>query len=339
MKDSLLEKIEKSEWKQNLVLDNWNFPISIYDLDWNVLNTETPMFFKDENWKIVSVLNHEFDQNPLKYSNLQYCNRTFWWTFDMINHKDHRGQNQILEDIKNTVSNSDFAKSFDPLKKIFLLWARPFVILTARWNSPTNLQRAFYYICENSFTEVEKQEQRNSILKNYSKEIYNNFKITKWENFDPRNLWYKQLLDFYLSFIVSYIPCNDSQTMRSYWLQFLSSSSEKKAEMIPYIIDEYIFFMQNIFETKDFIWEILKDKKLSIWFSDDTINNIVEVHKKMKNIFEKWLKTRNYDLNEDIFKWSVYYTWNSKNYDIVKSKIGWKIKSYEKDSWLKIKIK
>lgn len=309
----------------NLKLYNGNYSFGILDFDWNILNTDTPLYFKNIiTNKIEKIPGSIVDQNPeIFYSEnsiYKVLPETYSEARDFFTQNDlHRGFDWLFEDTIKAIENNWFAPSFNAFKDIFLVKARVFAILTARGNAPDNFHKVFHFINNETLNEVEKEEQHENIIKN--------FKL-------PKNTPREEALYHYLWLTVNYITCNNPQIEKIMWFDDLSSA-ERKAKSIDFLINYYIKLLEKIHKNKilDILWE---KNFLSIGFSDDSQPNITEVYKKFQNI----LQTENQFSNIPK-KFSVYFTWEKEKTDSVLDTLWDKnlFSASKRDFYTKIKLK
>ncbi len=307
-----------------LALNNWNLSFWILDFDGNILKTSTNNYFLNKKtWKIEEVEAHYVDQNPeifyWKGSNYRVISDTFSEFRDVYHNPLHRWFDGMIKDVEEAIKNNNFAPSFEVFKDMYLLNARVFAILTARWNSPDNFQKAFTIINESVLTKEEKEQQFENIIKNYNLET---------------NISREDALYHYLWEITNYITCYNPQLEKILWFQDLSWR-ERKAKAIDFLLNYYVNLLEKLNSKK--VSEILNSKNsLSFWFSDDSVGNIVAVYHKFQQIL-RW-KDFYPELSK---KFSVYFTWKPESYhDLVKQL--WKRSGFKeeiRDYWLKIKLK
>lgn len=311
--------------ENTLKLNNWNHTIGVFDFDGNILNTDTPVYFKNkETWEINKFRAHYVDQNPKafysKHSLYEEVPETYSESRDFsLNNWSHRWFEWMFDDVKKAVETNNFASSFDAFKDIYLIKSRVFAILTARWNSADNFQRAFTFINENTLNKEEKEEQFENIIKNFGL---------------PYNISYEEAIYHYFWNVINYIPCSNPQIEKIFKFGNLSSS-ERKAKVIDFLFDYYVWLLEKIYKKN--ILEILSNwQSISFWFSDDSVRNIVSVYEKMRKILDSW------DFYPDISKkFSVFFTWKTEDYYKLVSKL-WDEEKFDqivKECWLKIKLK
>lgn len=307
----------------SLKLYNWNYSFGIYDFDSNILNTDTPLYFKNKiTGKIEQIPGHISDQNPEifygKNSIYEVIHETYSESRDFFGVNFHRGFNWLSEDTLKSIENGDFAPSFNAFKDVYLVKARIFAILTARGNSADNFQNIFHLINESVLNQEEKEEQFENIIKNFNL---------------PKNISRTEALYNYLWFYTNYIPCNNPQIEKIMWFENMRSA-DRKAKAMDFLIPYYIKTLEKIYKKQ--ISEIIpENNSLSIWFSDDSLENIVAVYDKFQDI----LNQENFypDISK---KFSVYFSGKIEQRDLLLTKL--KNKNFEildRDLDLKIKLK
>lgn len=304
---------------------NWNLTIWLQDFDGNILNADTPInFINKETWEIERISWHFVDQNPEIFYSENSKYKLPWYSYaefrDFFSNDWHRGFDGLFEDVKNAILNNDFASSFENFKNIFLINARFFAIITARWNSPDNFARVFTYLNEKTLTEEEKEIQFKNILKNFNL---------------LENTSREEALYHYFWKVVNYIACHNPQIEKIMWFEDLSPS-DRKAKATEFVIDYYIKFYEKL-NWKN-IKELLDWKSVSVGFNDDSLGNCLDIFKIMKKL--KYSENFYPEISK---KFSVFYTWNPEKFDEILEKL-WDKKYFESkiiSDWkiLKIKVK
>lgn len=304
---------------------NWNLTIWLQDFDGNILNTDTPVnFINKKTWEIERISWYFVDQNPeifasenSKYKLPLYSYAEFR---DFFLNDWHRWFDGLFEDVRKAIEKKDFASSFENFKNIYLINARFFAIITARWNSADNFARVFIYLNENILTKEEKDKQFKNILKNFNLE---------------KNITRQEALYHYFWKVVNYIACNNPQIEKIMYFEELGSS-DRKAKATEFVIDYYIKLYEKL--NKKNIKELLDWKSVSVWFNDDSEKNCIDIFKIMKKL----------KYSEDFYpeiskKFSVFYTWKPEKFNEILEKI-WEKTHFESkiiSNWkvLKIKVK
>ena len=309
-----------------LRLENWNFTVWIFDFDGNILKTDTPVYFKNnETWEIEKFSMHFVDQNQKDFfwngSKYSVVSETYSEGRDFFSSDYHRGFDWIIQDVLNAIEENNFAQSYEVFKNAYLIKARMFAILTARWNSPDNFHRAFSLINERTLTKEQKQQQYENIIKNY----WLDSKISR-----------EEALYYYLWKVINYIPCNNFQVEKLMWFADEMPSNDRKAKAMDFLLPYYINLLENIYKKNisEIIW---KKQYFSVWFSDDSVKNIISVYEK----FRWFLDSEKY-FPEVQKKFSVYFTWKSEEYYNLLMML-WNEQNFREQirqkHWLKIKQK
>lgn len=104
----------------------------------------------------------------------------------------------------------------------------------------------------------------------------------------------------YFGNVANYIACSNPHTTRLLGIENIPSTAKRKAIAIEKLIEMNKRFLKNLFQTND-LKKLFGEEYLSIGFSDDSVNNVQEVYKKLCSI------------QTDEEKMSVYFT--GKNED------------------------
>mgnify|MGYP003644505219 CR=1 FL=1 len=156
--------------------------------------------------------------------------------------------NKFLENVKESLRDENFAPSFKDFKEA-LIQAKPISIITARPQSPTTLKKGVKMVIDINFNEEEIDEMLENIEDNYD------FKG------EPEEI------------IEKYVESN-----YYYPVSFKDRFTDiKKGKGIA--LDDFIGNITKAFEEMDKV----KYNKMSIGFSDDDIDNVGEMIKKVEN--------------------------------------------------------
>ncbi|MBB1564947.1 hypothetical protein D8B46_05965 [Candidatus Gracilibacteria bacterium] len=281
-----------------LRLENGNFTLGIFDFDGNILRTDTPVYFKNnETGEIEKFSMHFVDQNQKDFfgndSKYSVVSETYSECRDFFSLDYHRGFDGIIQDVLNAIEENNFAQSYEVFKNAYLIKARMFAILTARGNSPDNFHRAFSLINEKTLTKEQKEQQHENIIKNY--------------RLDPK-ISREEALYYYLGKVINYVPCNNFQVEKLMGFAEEMPSCDRKAKAMDFLLSYYINLLENIYKKN--ISEIIGKKQyFSVGFSDDNLKNIVSVYEK----FRVFLDSEKY-FPEVQKKFSVYFTGKSEEY-------------------------
>ena len=159
---------------------------------------------------------------------------------------------EFISNVEDSLSNGEFAPSFDDFKEA-VIKAKPISIITARPQSPDTLKRGVNIIIQEYFTE----EERGEMLEN----INDNYDFTGTED----------------EIIRKYIESN-----YYYPVSFNNQNADIKKEK-GNALDDFVKKVILSFEKMD------KDtyNKIAIGFSDDDLENVQEVVKKIKEVMTK----------------------------------------------------
>lgn len=286
-----------------------NFSLYILDFDGNILQTETPIYLLNKSTnKIEAISTYEHDQNPEKYfhpeSDFVMVNHSYMEARENFPHADHRGFNWLTSDISRAIEQWEFAPSFEIFKKIVLIEARVFSILTARGNSPDNFERGFTLLTNSVLSPEEKERQRENIIQSYRLPI------------DTR---YEDALHFYMTKIATFIPCNNPHVERFLDLWTPENLAERKAKATSFIIKNTRKTIEKLYPEMNF-HEFLNGRNFSIGFSDDSKSNAVAVYKKFEKIIKKndWIpkKMSVFFTGKESERENVLRSTNAENYKI-----------------------
>ncbi len=76
---------------------------------------------------------------------------------DFDTHWKHGGPDGLIQDVTDAIERNCFSPSFKAFKETFLIPARLFAIITARWHSADNLARAISHINDAVLSSDEKK--------------------------------------------------------------------------------------------------------------------------------------------------------------------------------------
>lgn len=286
----------------NSFLINDRVALGAFDFDGNILAPNSWCYVINiETGKEERVVAHYLDQNPNllgwlqpKYKLHPNPNDSFAHFRDFSTRPEHIGADHLIEDIRDALEQGLFAPSFESFKKTFLVRARFFGVITARWHSAENLSRAMSVTNEATLDQEEKELQYENIV-NLWKLLWK-----KW------TLWREEALDFYFQKIGMYYGVSSSPLCNHIGIDTDLKSSEKKTHAMSHLI----------LRTKKLINEIdsLKNKSLAIWFSDDSIANI----EAMTQFFMNERINNSLITNED--KVRIYFTGNQDQLCIMPDK-------------------
>lgn len=261
----------------NSFLLNWRVPVGIFDLDGNILAPDTPCYVIEiSTGNELTIPAHQLDQHPELISGPTAIYR---WKDDiedsMIHfrdfdsHREHGGPDRLIQDVKNAIEHKHFSPSFTAFKETFLIRARLFAIITARWHSADNLSRAITTINEEVLSKNEKIEQLKNIRILY-------------QSYYPHlpNPTREQALQFYFQIVGSYYPVNNIHAMKSLGMTHIKSSAQKKT----FCMNHYI---QDI-RTRILAPLWYNHIPQAIWFSDDSVTNMMAMLAYFLQEKEKW---------------------------------------------------
>jgi hypothetical protein len=289
-----------------------------FDIDGNILETQSECYLIDrETWQEVTVLGHILDQNPflLSWDNPKYrlhddAEESFAQYRDSSIRLEHKWAEQLIGDVRDAIEKHCFSPSFSSFKDTFLIPARFFSIITARWHSAENLARAMQTISESVLTPQEKELQYRNIIRLWR------LMGKKWE------LNKKMALDFYFQKIGMYYWVSSPQLCNMIWVNHELPSSIKKTHAMNHFINRTRkLIADNIPQ--------LQSHSLSLWFSDDSLSNIYA----MIDYFLNERKQNSLIYSED--KIHVYFTWKQEWFQ--EEKVPWgKIKRWESMTTIRI---
>lgn len=138
----------------------------------------------------------------------------------------------MQEDFQKVIEARKFAPSFEVFKKVFLVKARFFAILTARGNSPDNFQKVFLQLNDLILNVEEKEEQYENIIKNYQLRS---------------NVSREEALQYYFVNIAYYISCSNPQIEKICHFEGMNMEDRKAAAILP-IIQYFARTLKSIYE-------------------------------------------------------------------------------------------
>lgn len=136
-----------------------------YSFDWddNILHMPTMVHMEKkvgDNWKKIKISTGEYaekkDDPTYRYPNNNI--REAFIEFD--------DDNLFLENVKESLSNKEFAPSFNDFKEA-LLEAKTISIITARPTSPDTIKKGILMVIEETFSPEEKEEMLENIGDNF----------------------------------------------------------------------------------------------------------------------------------------------------------------------------
>ena len=250
---------------------------------------------------------YEVDQNPEKFS--LWPNSTYelinrdpeqsWKWFRCVSpYENHRGFDGLIQDIEKALADNWLAPSFQTFLQLFLIPWRISCILTARWNSPDNFQKWFQLLNREVLTQEQKDQQIEAIRNNY------------W--LSTHDYTDTQVLEYYFRYITNYIPCHNPHVQQFLWLTDKKWSIRKTQAMFWWVQEVHRKLQEVAKRYWTSIHEVLnQDSPLAIWFSDDSISNIVDMWKFLQLSRSPHYKSR------------LYYTWNPDRYPHVNQELQW----------------
>lgn len=270
-----------------------------YDFDGNVLKPQTSSYFKDvQTGKVVEVPAHEVDQNPHIYydtTKYEFPHHDAQFAFqnfrDFYPHDTHPGPNGLIEDTKEAIRNDLFAPSFHNFKKLALIEANLFAILTARGHGSDNIQRSIELISQETLTADEKKQQSDNIYQKY-------YKIIKEQNISN-----SKITEWFFSDIPSYIWVSNKNYCKHMLIPWLESSDAKKVMAIKHHYKRAYDFYQKLHPRA-------KTLHFAKWFSDDSVKNIIAMTEYYLQEIQK---------NKDIYR--LYFTGEMSHLDELKNTI------------------
>jgi len=290
-----------------LRLDNRAIAAWAFDFDDNILSMPTSCFYqRRDTGKVEEIPGYEVQADPSRFSwdDSEYVlvngdQEQSFQNFRCVSPYLEDPFTGLLHDVEQALSNQKLAPSFTTFKDEFLVKWRIWSIITARWNSPDNLQRALEFINDQVLTKAEKEEQQESIIKNF------------WL---PSSMQDTQVLQYYFrEAVADYICCDNSLLRRQMWLS-ANSWAERKVQAMDWWIQEVHRKLRQIGESawKDINNIITAESPLSIWFSDDSPSNIIA----MANHFES--KIPKLWSNH---KGRIFFTGKEKDLSIIKERL------------------
>jgi hypothetical protein len=242
-------------------LINDRIALGAFDFDGNILAPNSWCYVINiETGEEERVVAHYLDQNPNllgwpkpKYKLHLNTDHSFAHFRDFSRRVEHIGADHLIGDIRDALEQKLFAPSFQSFKETFLIPARFFGIITARGHSAENLARAMSVINEATLSDPEKAMQYENIQ--YLWELF-------WKKWIP---WREEALDFYFQEIGMYYGVWSSHLRNMISIDHTMPSAERKTHAMAHFIAHTKKLISKI--------ESLRDKSLTIGFSDDAIWN------------------------------------------------------------------
>lgn len=234
-----------------------------YDFDGNVLSPQTASFFVDmQTNKIVEVPAHEVDQNPsIYFDKTKYmypednAENAFQRFSDYYPHDKHPGPDWLINDTKDAIKESLFAPSFPSFKKLALIEANLFAILTARGHGSDNIQRTIELLSRETLTDDEKKDQKEHIKEKYTPLI------------KQHNILDKDLVEWFFADIPSYMGVSNKNFCKLQDINRYENTAYKK-----------VLGIQKHYQRATSLYKAMNPTRRTIQFakgfSDDSIANI-----------------------------------------------------------------
>ena len=291
-----------------LQLENGWYAAWVFDFDGNIVNNSTFIVLKNmRTWKYEEIPWHEIDQNPHIYSwpnSIYKVHRGSYVNFrDVSFAKNHWWHEQLLRDTILAYEKGNMAASFEVIKEMFWMNWRINSILTARWHCSENFQRVFAFLNSQALTSNQKREQIDAIRDNFC----------LWFDYSDA-----EVLSYYFSEVCDYMAVNNPQIEKFFRLHWLKDA-EKKTVMMNWYIEEV---KRKIRSIMSYNWvsddaEVFTSKTpIALWFSDDSVWNILAM--------SKYLKARELNSTTDEnLRSRIFYTWPQTNYKTIQQKLQW----------------
>lgn len=266
--------------------------IGAFDFDGNILAPNSWCYVIDiKTGEEKRIIAHVLDQNPhlLGWPNPVYKlhpnpEDSFAHFRDFSSRAEHIGADHLIADINDALREKLFSPSLKSFKETFLIRARFFGVITARWHSGENLARAMNIINEATLSDDEKKIQYINILVLW--ELF-------WKKWIPSR---DQALSFYFQEIGMYYGVSSPQLCNMLGIDNTMKSSEKKTHAMTHLI--------ALTKKRIDMIDSLRGTPLAIGFSDDSIGNI----EAMTQYFISERKNNSLITTED--KIRVYFTGN-----------------------------
>lgn len=235
-----------------------------YDFDGNILSPRTFLVLYDTHTcKDIEVSYHEYDQNPETYKHSwRYklhddSSITYNRSFDFHWYYKHPWPDGLIRDTNHALENNLLSPSFDNFKKLALIEANIFAILTARGHGSDNIQRAVQLISDETLSPDEKKDQKECIKQKYHT-LINKYNIP-WDS----------LVQRFFDHIPSYIWVDNKNFCKFQDIDYYQKTSIKKV----LAMDSHYKRVSKMYPS---IWDIA-DVIFAKWFSDDNIDNIISM--------------------------------------------------------------
>lgn len=264
--------------------------IYVKDFDSNIIKTEIPVVLEkinnDGTFTMETIDPLEFNENYELYTWSSYRllngdgEEAFQYARDYLAGSQlHPWPDIMIQQVNKALQWADFSPSMYKFVNEVLKRANPYAINTARGNWMDSIKQSIYIINQELLSDNEKKDQIDIIKERY--------RLTEWTD--------TQILRKYLD-INCYLPVNNSEFCKLLEIPFELHYAKKKT----LAMDWYIKYM-----TKFLQWyqEVSCDKKISLWFSDDTYKNIEE----MLSYF-LMISSKN-NSPYDYYNYRLYFTW------------------------------
>ena len=237
-----------------------------YDIDDNLVYMKTPIFvdkLHENEWlpQTVNSNNYVF----IKYDeNYRLRNNNFNKAFEEFRDEGTRGDNAFLYNLKEAIDNKEFGPSWNSLLKC-LKEGSIFALATARGHNYNSLKKGIEYIIDNCLNGGDKKVMYENCFKFL--QIFNensNFILNKKIKFSQT-----KLIQEYLKYCRYYSVSSDDFNK-----EFNTDNSMKIEEKKKLALDKFINECVN--------YGKIANKKISLGFSDDDINNVEHI----KSFFE-----------------------------------------------------
>ncbi len=220
----------------------------VFDLDQNIVHTKTPVYLlvkqPDASRQEEAVPNADFDirmqdtEHVRLHDDFDYSMREFRW------------YGKLIKDVFEAIDDKRFGPSWDKFVTA-TIEAAPAHIVTARGNP----QQEFAEMHKKIIYEVLTQSQREEMDYNMRNHLRDRTHSVEW------------IINLYLSNNL-YIPCANDEIVKAFrWWK--KRTGEKKALAFEKCIKKTITTYTSYYGK-----EFMKNRHISIWFSDDSKKNI-----------------------------------------------------------------
>lgn len=264
--------------------------IYVKDFDSNILNTDISIILEKINWdgtfttKTIDYLEYYDNYNLYSWSWYRLINNDPEEAFQnardyLVWSNVHPGPDIMLQQVIKALQDINFSPSMYKFVDEVLKNANLFCINTARGNGMDTLKQSIYLINQELLSHNEKKDQIDAIRDKFQRNTHTDM----------------QILRRYLD-VNCYFPVSNREFCKLLHIDFDIHTSEKKT----LVMDWYITYITKLLQ---WYQTLSSNKRISLWFSDDTYKNV----EKMLSYF--LMISSNKQSPHDYYKYRLYFTW------------------------------